>query len=200
MNPPGMTDLLRSTRDGLRNAAATYGDEEDWRAFGSRVLTQLESAHTQAVVIGRNHAGDHAAVEQDDRTFAQMVIYGEDGKTGEMGFLEGFVQDLHDGRYVDDDGTLDVAAIEQRAELYASRIVGTANEAFALASDLEAMFTWVLGIEADHCGDCPDLADGSPYGAEELPAHPGSNDTECLFRCKCTLERDDGTQGFETEE
>ena len=53
--------------------------------------------------------------------------------------------------------------------------------------DKNILMVWVLG-DAQHCGDCLSLADGSPYA--ELPTWPGMGDTQCLDRCKCTVQAD----------
>ncbi|HET8909711.1 MAG TPA: hypothetical protein VFN11_22375, partial [Ktedonobacterales bacterium] len=52
---------------------------------------------------------------------------------------------------------------------------------------------WDLEPAAKHCGDCPALADGSPYTppgsgtGHELTATPGDGTTECGAGCKCSL-------------
>ena len=53
--------------------------------------------------------------------------------------------------------------------------------------DKNILMIWVLG-DAQHCSDCVELADGSPYA--ELPTWPGMGDTQCLDRCKCTVQAD----------
>jgi hypothetical protein len=51
---------------------------------------------------------------------------------------------------------------------------------------------WDLEPSAQHCGDCPDVAAGSPYdppgsGGNELQQTPGDGQTECGAACKCSL-------------
>lgn len=52
---------------------------------------------------------------------------------------------------------------------------------------------WDLEPGAQHCADCPDYADGSPYdpygtaGGNILDATPGDGHTSCGAACKCSL-------------
>lgn len=54
---------------------------------------------------------------------------------------------------------------------------------------------WNLGpVITEHCGDCPDLAMGSPYdppwagaGSNQLDQTPGDGQTDCGASCKCSL-------------
>jgi hypothetical protein len=173
---------LRSLVDGYVSGHLTASD------LGDRMVERLEDGHTAAGTLGRSHAGDDAPADADDRKFAEQIV------DGETEYLARFVQDLEDGRYRDEHGNEDTDAIGDRAASYANRMTGTANEAFALSSP-DAEFDWVLGGE-NNCDDCPDLAAGSPYTAENLPPPPGSNETACLFNCNCELVRSDGVSGF----
>lgn len=173
---------LRSVVDGYVSGYLTASD------FGDRIVEKLEDAHTAAGTLGRNRAGDDAPADADDRAFAEQIV------DGQVEYLARFVQDLESGRYRDEHGNEDTDAIADRAGLYANRLTGTANEAFALSSPDET-FDWILGGE-NNCDDCPELAAGSPYTAENLPPPPGSNATQCLFNCNCSLERSDGVSGF----
>ncbi len=159
--------------------------------FGDRMAVQLEDAHAQAAMLGRHRAGDMAPLEADDVTFASAVV------DAESEYLDAFVRDLECGKYTAENGLPDIARISARAALYAGRLRGTANETFTLASDEDLTFTWVLGGDEEHCEACPDLAQGSPYRAEELPTIPGANATPCLWNCRCSLVRSDGRTGFQ---
>lgn len=46
---------------------------------------------------------------------------------------------------------------------------------------------WRLGV-AEHCEDCIELADNSPYRGSELTVYPGSGSTRCRGNCHCYLE------------
>lgn len=190
MSQRRLNALREETNGTLTDIVNLLAEEDDPRAFGGRVLDTLTEAHTDAVVLGRGHAGDRAPLEDDDRRFAQTIV------DSETEYLVGFVDDLQDGRYTNENGELDREAIERRLHLYSNRLVGTANEALVLASDLDAMWEWILGVEASHCTDCPEIAAGSPYKAEDLPTTPGQNVTRCLHNCRCQLRRSDGLEAF----
>jgi hypothetical protein len=50
----------------------------------------------------------------------------------------------------------------------------------------ERQVEWVLEPTADHCDDCLELAEGSPYLWSELPTVPGG-DVQCGSNCRCML-------------
>lgn len=177
--------VQRTTTETERLAQAAVEGRISPRAFGDRMAALLEDAHTEAVLLGRMHAGDLSPAERDDAEFAARVV------DAEAEFLAGFVEDLSDGRYAE---KADAAA--SRASLYASRVAGTANEAFVLASE-DTLWVWELGApETGHCEECPRLAANSPYTTAELPATPRSNQTPCMQNCSCRLIRADGVEGF----
>ena len=150
----------------------------------------LEPQHAEAARLGRVQAGDPLhELDPDDLEIAKSIT------ASEAEFLDRFGVAIQDGRYTLEDGSLNEAAIQARALNYSSRLTGTANETFVLASDDDAEFTWMLGGE-HNCHDCPGLAAGSPYLALDLPTYPGANGTECLFNCNCHLVRSDGVKGF----
>lgn len=190
---PGQSDhdaLIRGARKGISEIVSAYAADRSVGAFGWRMLSLLYDGGAEATVLGRRRAGDDAPPEDDDRKFAWLAL--EEQK----GYLDGFVEDLKDGRYEDADDKLDTDAIEKRAKLYSSRLTGIANEAYVLASDEEELWEWVLGGSEDHCGVCPERAANGPYKADELPGHPGDNSTPCKFNCLCSLKRSDGREGF----
>jgi hypothetical protein len=186
--------LIHETRRSVRllaaqAAAGTLTPEQ----FGDRMAELLEGAHTQAVVIGRQHAGDRAPEEEDDRKFGVRVV------DSEAEFLAGFVADLERGRYTDPEtGDVQTGAVQQRALLYAGRVSGTANEAWGLSQETDAGLVWNLGA-SDHCADCPGLAAGSPYTPASLPTWPRMSGTACLSNCTCTVTAD-GAEGFQATE
>lgn len=186
MSQARLDALIRETRREAQSLAEQVAAGSlSPRAFGDRLIATLEDAHTAAIVIGRQHAGDRAPVEADDRRF------GEEVASGEAEFLAGFVSDLQAGRYEGD------AGVVQRALLYADRVSGSANEAFALTLDPAEVFTWHLGAGEPHCEDCPDLAAGGPYTADTLPTYPRAGGTACLSRCTCHLSTESGREAFQ---
>lgn len=153
----------------------------------------LLDAHTQAVVIGRQHAGDDAPLEADDREFAIPIVASENA------YLQGFREALERGEFDLEDGTRDGEAVARRASLYAGRLTGTANQAFTATLPAEADVWWQLGAEdASNCDACPAIAEGSPYPASSFDLWPGSNQTPCLSNCRCSLQTSEGLTGFTT--
>jgi hypothetical protein len=166
------------------------------RQFGDLAASILEEAHTEAVVIGRQHAGDTSPVDADDRAFAARIV------DEESEFLAGFAADLEAGRYEDEDGTFRLAAAQQRAGYYAARLTGTANETWGLTLPPETtLLYWTLGQPAsEHCPDCPTLASRSPWRTATIPTWPGRNETTCLSRCLCVVHTAAGQTGFRIPE
>jgi hypothetical protein len=165
--------------------------EIDATTFGGLMRQELRDAHVSAVVMGRNLAGDFAEPELDDKLFAELVMQEQDQ------YLRRFVSDIAAGRYTDaEEQVLKLAQVQQRAGYYASRIRGTANDVFVLASGPGEMFAWhQLTIEP--CEDCPRLEAGGPYRGDLLPTKPGMGRTQCRTNCGCVLVRlSDGLIGF----
>lgn len=158
----------------------------------SHVLASLLPAHTQAAVLGRQRAGSTGPQDPFDTQFAQGVV------DTQVPFLDKFAQAIKDGdsRYVDADGNILIDAVNARLQKYMERVVGTANEAFVLASPAGSTFDWRLMMGANHCTDCPLLAAGSPYTMQTLPSVPGDGSTECNVLCLCEIIRHDGVIGF----
>ena len=161
----------------------------------------LQQGHTDAYVLGRKRGGDRDPDLKDAELRARQVkdgeneyLYGYEDAEGE--WHPGFVGDLNsqDPRYFDEDGEMIPGAIDARSDLYVLRMRGTAGEGFVEASP-DVQIDWVLGA-ADHCDDCPEIADMSPYTEDTLWTHPGEGDCPCLGNCACELEREDGTPGF----
>jgi hypothetical protein len=78
--------------------------------------------------------------------------------------------------------------------MYANEIYQTATEAMAKpVFDAGILMDWDIDPAADHCDQCPGLAEGGPYsdpdnpvdGADPLPTYPGN--TDCFSNCKCQL-------------
>lgn len=164
--------------------------------FGDRAYAALSDGHTDAYVAGMRRAGsrlDPLTLQNE----AQRL--GRAAADKENEFLDMFVRDLEDGRYLDASGALRADFVLQRADMYALKTRATANEGFVSASASnvpDEEFTWLMTAR-EHCGDCPRLAALSPYKADELFTMPGGGDTECLSRCQCVLVRhSDGLHSF----
>ncbi len=167
----------------------------------------LLDGHFEALKLGYERAG----VFDYDADHLKMLARGIKDKESDFlqgyhdqngGWHRGFLGDIKSGddpRYFNEDGTFRPGSLDARSDLYVGRMRGSANEAFAIASfeeDPETEFTWALGGTEDHCEDCPEIAAGSPYTQDTLYTYPGAGDTECLGRCLCILEREDGATGF----
>jgi hypothetical protein len=176
-------DLAARVADGSLSAAE----------FGDAMAAILTDAHTRAVVIGRQHAGDTAPEEADDRAFAELVM------DGEAEFLSKFVTDLSAGRYRDEDGAWRTQGMQHRAGMYADKLLGTANEAWSLTLPETTLYYWHLG-QADHCDDCKELQLHSPYTGETIPTWPGKADTLCRTNCRCYASTSSGRRSLRIPE
>lgn len=194
--PPTQTDynaMIETRRRELDRLVDQLADKKITPLeFTTRLDAVLAEGHSEAWRLGRQLAGDlrlrHDADSAVGRTKADL----------ESQFVQGLLMDLHTGRYASDAGDLRPGPIRSRLNLYLGKMRGTANEAWTEAGPENAEYDWKLGGAENHCGDCPYLAEGSPYTSETLPTHPGSGDTPCLGNCTCFLEREDGAEGFKS--
>ena len=115
----------------------------------------------------------------------------------EQEFLLGFLQDIEDGRYNGDDGSLDLeGALRQRAGLYSLKTSSSASAGFIAAGSPDEEYDWQLGV-AEHCPDCLYIASLSPFDDSTAFTHPREGDTVCLGNCKCRWVRvSDGLSPF----
>lgn len=187
-------EMARKARGRLHaiTDSLTVGDI-DLREWFERFDSILLDAHTTAYGMGRNLAGD---LEDD----INDLIRGMEARDAESYYLRGFLDALRglDERYWDAEAEKWKAdAIKSRQDLYIGKVRGTANEAFVehTPADLDE-FYWTLGGTEDHCSECPELADLSPFTKSTLFTYPGAADTPCKFNCLCHLERVDGLSGF----
>lgn len=107
----------------------------------------------------------------------------------ESQWIQGFYNDLRDGRYIGADGAVSDSQIYYRMRLYLGKMRGTAGYGFVDASTSTDSFDWEMTGLEDHCADCPILAAGGPYTQDTLYTTPGACDTPCLGYCKCILRR-----------
>jgi hypothetical protein len=164
-------------------------DAETWADKFHEILFD---GHSESWAMGQLRAGvTDVDVDEQFKVARQMA-------DEESEFLQGFLDAINnkDPRYVGEDGKIVPDSLDDRTNLYVGKMRGTANQGLVDGSDDDAEFDWVLGATEQHCEDCPDLADLSPYTKESLPSPPGSGDTECLGNCDCELVRSDGVKGF----
>jgi len=77
----------------------------------------------------------------------------------------------------------------KRLETAIEGLLWSASEAgyAATAQAADRRVDWMLDGGADHCPDCPAIADSGPYTFSTLPGYPGSGISVCGARCRCWL-------------
>lgn len=188
--------LIHETEDHLHQVARDYGRGDITpREFGDDVYAVLPFAHAQAAYLGRRRAGIQGALDDDD------VRFGSHSAEEQEQFLQGFVEDLGNGRYLspNEEGKpeTDVAKIEKRLTLYAMALAGTANEAWMHSLPDDTLFYWRDVRDKAECSDCEKWALQGPYTRESLPAVPGDGKSQCKLNCRCELVTEDGERSFD---
>jgi hypothetical protein len=160
----------------------------------SRALGAFIESHANAAFAGRSLNGIAHPIDDADRALGRLV------SQEQSQYFEGFLGQILAGKYNDENGEIREDAIEARSSLYGARLRGTANESWAISLPEGELVHWRTGATEDHCSVCPSLEEDGPYKRNELPTHPGNNETPCLFNCLCYLESDSGSQGFKALE
>jgi len=155
-----------------------------------RLSAAIYDTHRKQYRLGFQVGGGTPTNEELDR-FATTVT------DLQQQYLQGFLDDVENGRYNDADGVLDLdGALRQRAGMYANNTSASATAGFVQGSPDDAEYTWKLGV-AEHCPDCEYIATLSPFDKETMFTHPREGDTRCLSNCKCQIVRDsDGLAPF----
>lgn len=174
--------IRRHQRDVSRLVNRYQSGAIDAEGFGDGLDAVIWNGHSRAIALGRKLAGDKSPLNDDDQLLALDI------KDGESEFLNRFVDDLATGRYTLDDGTLNLAQIERRANQYSVKYRASCCQAAVDASAPDEQWNWRLG-PTEHCDSCRLLASASPLTRNELWTMPGSCDTECVLGCSCFLER-----------
>lgn len=189
---PSATDtafrsLVAEARQDVRAlATALVSGDLTPAQWSDQMLETLVQAHAEAGYRGRLRAGDLAPYDRDDLRFGQLVAQEQ------MAWLWKFQRDLEGGRY--GTGEPDAAAIQRRAQLYVTRLYGTANEALALVAGDDEEWVWSLGV-GDTCSGCIRLAQNSPYRGRP-PTMPKMGQTPCLANCLCSCQASSGLETF----
>lgn len=144
--------------------------------FRERMRAEIKGEYIRQGVLGRGGLG-----RMDAESWGSVG-----GSIAEQyRYLDGWVAEL-DGV---DPADLATGAFKNRAGLY----VNSARESFERnqrrAIEESGAFNeerWQLG-DAEHCGDCEQLAGRGWVLIGELGTVPGAGDTECLTSCKCSI-------------
>lgn len=162
--------------------------EIDTAEFAKGFLDLLTELHTQASFAGRGvgstFSGATVSLGEVDRLAGAWMSYEQSPYVRK--FRQALESGLYDSRKSHD---LDPERAMSRVDLYADRANGTANQAMIQMLGDDEKIYWRL-VDAEHCADCPGLADGSPYTRKTLPCVPKDGSTECGEGCQCYLEID----------
>lgn len=167
---------MRRLNGELRDAKVSANE---WRR---RMDELLRLAHINAHMAGQRIGGRQAFQAEAARV---GQIYADQ----ESQYLQGYFQDVLDGRYTDEEGQVMVDQMASRSLMYANKTRATAYHGYVGAGDTGEAYDWILGASEENCNDCPVWAEGGPYTSESLATYPGMGDTLCLTNCKCYLVR-----------
>lgn len=158
--------------------------------FAKQMQERLLPIHTQAATLGRLRAmGVTATRKLLDNPTSADILAGQINTESQVKYLQKLGEQIEAGEVSEPQIAVRIKAFGQRA-------VGTANDAWKDSLPDDALLTWNdTGDEAE-CGDCSDLADGSPYTSESIPTMPGMGDTECSVNCRCFVTTEDGDSSF----
>ena len=82
-------------------------------------------------------------------------------------------------------------ALRSAVNRYAEPPWGAGQQGYGEAlGAADVLIDWQLGADEDHCEDCLDLADGSPYAKGDVPTWPKAGDTTCFDNCYCSIVAD----------
>lgn len=135
--------------------------------------------HTDAHVLGQEVAGVRGTVIGLAADRGRML-----GLT-ELSYFRGFLAALDgtDPRYFDEEAReWRESEIARRAGMYTPKMESSASWGWVDNHEARQQFNWILGA-ADHCTDCPILADQSPYYRETLYTMPRESMTPCGYNC-----------------
>lgn len=181
--------IAEMERDMLK-AFRSYGD-------GRLAMAQLQEKqnaliydfHRAMYRLGYQTGGGTPTDEMLD-VYAQLVT------DGQSGYMLGFLDDIANGRYNDDDGKLDVdGPLKTRTGLYSLQSSSSASAGFVQGSPDDEEFDWTLG-PTEHCEDCLYISGLGPFDKETIFTNPRKGDTVCLGNCACRWVRSDGLSPF----
>lgn len=142
--------------------------------FMTRSRKLFKAGYEKAYRLGTDASGlDFIKLPAEDLKWLQKA------RSAEYKYLDKFADDVKAGR-----GSMGYKA---RADMYVNSMDGIfdAGRVDAYPNNGTSIF-WEIS-SAENCGDCIDLAIGSPYKPDTLPTTPRAGGTMCLSGCKCSL-------------
>lgn len=139
----------------------------------SRIL--FKTGYEKAYRLGTDAAGlDFVKLPKED------LLWLSRGRSYEYKFLDKFADDIKAKR--------GVMSYKDRSEMYVDNMDGIFDAGRVDGYPVEGTkIYWELGSSQQPCGDCIDLAMGSPYRPDTLPTTPRAGNTMCLSNCRCSL-------------
>ena len=186
-------DMLNFNWNTAKNASQRLVNGGNVEAWADNFFDAILQANANSHWIGRDLVSVDPTIFEELDILAARAIADDDAE-----YLQGFIDDILDGRYTDEAGDLMLDQILNRQKLYMGKARGISAQASVDALDLETEITWVLGGAEKHCSDCPRLASISHYFKDDLFTTPGACDTPCLGNCKCHLEFEVGGKKVQT--
>lgn len=103
----------------------------------------------------------------------------ESGLKQELKFFDGLVGEVRKGR--------NISALVPRIKMYSDALTSAYSAGQVIGSGTDTLVHWHLDPNAQHCPDCIEIANASPFTKETLPTQPKSGWCQCKSNCKCTL-------------
>lgn len=192
--------LRKGTGEWFEELVRGWADGDlDWDDARAEMEKHLRDGHRTASRLGRLLGGDRRAGAAYDRAVAKLAWEGDGDGPSQRDWFRAFSDEVKSGRYGtpgdDADPPRPDAVLERSLRWSGGPWVATANETWIDREDAETVYTWRTRRGAQSCTQCASY-DGKRYTRDELPAVPGQ--CQCLWRCGCWLETDDGARGFST--
>jgi phage portal protein BeeE len=185
---------LRSNKaEPLVDTGAFVQQPIDWIATWDRVLGVISDGYDEARALGEKtveaysfnvSAPGHKRI--DNAVNAALDKAEGFVRNNLAPYIEGLAQSDKDP---DDIEELASRRLEMYAEPAWNVFQRTKSEGFDDQQGLE--LDWELDPSSEHCDDCPDIAQESPFSTQDgdhpLPTWPGDGETQCKARCNCDV-------------
>ncbi len=163
----GILQKFRSNAKAMGISAAKTAAIQDFRSLCTDV-------YSSAFKAGAMRVGNPAVDE--------LGISGQKIVKTTTGVESGFFRDRLDA-------AIDPAMDDVIVGGYADSLKSQYFNGMVGGADINQKFIWRLGSHVEiHCGDCLSLSAGGPYTKATLMTVPRGGDTECLWRCDCSLQ------------